>query len=197
MEEIRLKALTKRYGDITALPPVTACFPAGETTVLLGPSGCGKTTLFRLLMGLEMPTAGSISGVPENISAVFQENRLLPEFSALTNIRLVTGKRVGEEDILSLLRSLGLGDWAHKPVKELSGGMGRRVAIARALLHPTELVLMDEPFKGLDNETRGRVMALVQRYCGGKTLLLITHDPAEAVFFGGQMLQLGNTMPQG
>ena len=126
MEDIRLKALTKRYGDITALPPVTARFPAGETTVLLGPSGCGKTTLFRLLMGLERPTAGSISGVPENISAVFQENRLLPEFSALTNIWLVTGNRVGEEDILSLLKSLGLGDWAHKPVKELSGGMGRR-----------------------------------------------------------------------
>ncbi|MDD7396497.1 MAG: ATP-binding cassette domain-containing protein [Eubacteriales bacterium] len=197
MEDIRLKALTKRYGDITALPPVTARFPAEETTVLLGPSGCGKTTLFRLLMGLERPTAGSISGVPENISAVFQENRLLPEFSALTNIRLVTGNRVGEEDILSLLRSLGLGDWAHKPVKELSGGMGRRVAIARALLHPAELVLMDEPFKGLDTETRERVMALVQRCCRARTLLLITHDPAEAVFFGGQMLQLGNTMQQG
>lgn len=197
MEDIRLKALTKRYGDITALPPVTARFPAEETTVLLGPSGCGKTTLFRLLMGLERPTAGSISGVPENISAVFQENRLLPEFSALTNIRLVTGNRVGEEDILSLLRSLGLGDWAHKPVKELSGGMGRRVAIARALLHPAELVLMDEPFKGLDTETRERVMALVQRCCRARTLLLITHDPAEAVFFGGQMLRLGNTMPQG
>ena len=197
MEDIRLKALTKRYGDITALPPVTARFPAEETTVLLGPSGCGKTTLFRLLMGLERPTAGSISGVPENISAVFQENRLLPEFSALTNIRLVTGTRVGEEDILSLLRSLGLGDWAHKPVKELSGGMGRRVAIARALLHPAELVLMDEPFKGLDTETRERVMALVQRCCRARTLLLITHDPAEAVFFGGQMLQLGNTMQQG
>lgn len=197
MEDIRLKALTKRYGDITALPPVTARFPAEETTVLLGPSGCGKTTLFRLLMGLERPTAGSISGVPENISAVFQENRLLPEFSALTNIRLVTGNRVGEEDILSLLRSLGLGDWAHKPVKELSGGMGRRVAIARALLHPAELVLMDEPFKGLDTETRERVMALVQRCCRARTLLLITHDPAEAVFFGGQMLQLANTMQQG
>lgn len=197
MEDIRLKALTKRYGDITALPPVTARFPAEETTVLLGPSGCGKTTLFRLLMGLERPTAGSISGVRENISAVFQENRLLPEFSALTNIRLVTGNRVGEEDILSLLRSLGLGDWAHKPVKELSGGMGRRVAIARALLHPAELVLMDEPFKGLDTETRERVMALVQRCCRARTLLLITHDPAEAVFFGGQMLQLGNTMQQG
>lgn len=197
MEDIRLKALTKRYGDITALPPVTACFPAGETTVLLGPSGCGKTTLFRLLMGLERPTAGSISGVPENISAVFQENRLLSEFSALTNIRLVNGNRVGEEDILSLLKSLGLGDWAHKPVKELSGGMGRRVAIARALLHPAELVLMDEPFKGLDAETRERVMALVQHCCRARTLLLITHDPAEAVFFGGQMLQLGNTMPKG
>lgn len=197
MEDIRLKALTKRYGDITALPPVTARFPAEETMVLLGPSGCGKTTLFRLLMGLERPTAGSISGVPENISAVFQENRLLPEFSALTNIRLVTGNRVGEEDILSLLRSLGLGDWAHKPVKELSGGMGRRVAIARALLHPAELVLMDEPFKGLDTETRERVMVLVQRCCRARTLLLITHDPAEAVFFGGQMLQLGNTMQQG
>lgn len=191
MQDIRLKGLTKTYGAVTALAPVTAVMPAGETTCLLGPSGCGKTTLFRLLLGLETVSDGSFSGMPEGVSVVFQEDRLLPEFSAVANIKAVTGKRATEAEIEQVLGELGLVGWERRPVKELSGGMKRRVAIGRALMYPAELYMMDEPFKGLDEATKGAVMACVEARTRGKTLLVITHDEGEAAFFGGHIVRLG------
>lgn len=191
MQDIAIEGLTKGFGAVVALPPTTATFPAGEVTCILGPSGCGKTTLLRLLMGLEPPSKGSFSGMPERVSVVFQEDRLLPEFSAVGNIQAVVGKQVAEQAILEMLGALGLAGWDRTPVQALSGGMRRRVAIARALLFPAEVILMDEPFKGLDEETKERVMAVVKERTGGKTLLLVTHDPQEASFFGGNILRLG------
>lgn len=188
--EIVLDKLTKGYEAVTALPPLSARLPIGKITCVLGPSGCGKTTLFRLLMGLEMPSGGRFYGMPKEVSAVFQEDRLLPKFSAVTNIRLVTGNRVSEEEIYKVLEELGLRHWERTPAEALSGGMGRRVAIARALLYPAEAVLMDEPFKGLDEKTRERAMDCVKRRTKGKTLLLITHEEREAAYFGGNVLRL-------
>lgn len=193
--EIVLEKLTKRYDGVTALPPICARVPIGETTCVLGPSGCGKTTLFRLLMGLEMPSGGRIYGMPKSVSAVFQEDRLLPKFSAVTNIRLVTGNRVSEEEIYKVLEELGLCHWERTPAEALSGGMGRRAAIARALLYPAEAVLMDEPFKGLDEKTKEKVMDCVKRRTKEKTLLLITHEEGEAAFFGGHVLRMERACP--
>lgn len=193
--EIVLENLTKRYEAVTALPPLSARLPIGETTCVLGPSGCGKTTLFRLLMGLEMPSGGRFYGIPKSVSAVFQEDRLLPKFSAVTNIRLATGNRVTEEEIYKVLEELGLSHWEKTPAEALSGGMGRRVSIARALLYPAEAVLMDEPFKGLDEKTKERVMDCVKRRTRGKTLLLITHEEREAAVFGGHVLRMGKDRP--
>lgn len=191
MQDIVIERLTKGFGTVVGLPPTTAKFPSGEATCILGPSGCGKTTLLRLLMGLEAPSGGSFSGMPERVSVVFQEDRLLPEFSAVGNIQAVVGKQASEQAILEMLGALGLAGWERTPVRELSGGMRRRVAIARALLFPAEVILMDEPFKGLDEETKERVMTVVKERTGGKTLLLVTHDPQEASFFGGSILRLG------
>lgn len=191
MQDIVIERLTKGFGAVVALPPTTAKFPAGEATCILGPSGCGKTTLLRLLMGLEAPSGGRFLGMPERVSVVFQEDRLLPEFSAVGNIRAVVGKQISEQASFEMLGALGLAGWERTPVRELSGGMRRRVAIARALLFPAEVILMDEPFKGLDEETKERVMTVVKERTGGKTLLLVTHDPQEASFFGGNILRLG------
>lgn len=182
--------LTKSYGEKLALPPFTATVEAGEIVCLLGQSGCGKTTLLRLLLGLETPTGGTVTGLPDRISAVFQEDRLCPAFSAVTNVSLALGRQASREKIIAILTELGLGDALAKPVRELSGGMQRRVAIARSLLCPADLFVMDEPFKGLDEDTRRTVMDAVLERTRDKTLLIVTHDPEEAAYLGGRVIRM-------
>ena len=185
-----IENLTKSYGDKLALDPFSCVLEPGEIVCLLGQSGCGKTTLLRLLLGLETPTGGTVAGLPDRISAVFQEDRLCPAFSAVTNAALPLGRQVPRADVAALLRELGLGEALYKPVRELSGGMQRRVAIARSLLAPADLFLMDEPFKGLDEETRRQVMDTVLARTRGKTLLVVTHDPEEAAYLGGRIVRM-------
>ena len=182
--------ITKSYGEKLALPPFSATVEAGEIVCLLGQSGCGKTTLLRLLLGLETPTGGTVTGLPDRISAVFQEDRLCPAFSAVTNVSLALGRQVPKGEIVALLTELGLSDALRKPVRELSGGMQRRVAIARSLLAPADLFVMDEPFKGLDEDTRRTVMDTVLERTKGRTLLLVTHDPEEARYLGGRVVRM-------
>jgi len=187
---IVIENLTKSYGDKLALPPFSCTLAEGEIVCLLGQSGCGKTTLLRLLLGLETPTGGTVTGLPHRISAVFQEDRLCPAFSAVTNVSLALGRQVPKGEIVDLLTDLGLGDALKKPVRELSGGMQRRVAIARSLLASADLFLMDEPFKGLDEDTRRTVMDTVLARTKGKTLLVVTHDPEEAAYLGGRIVRM-------
>ena len=187
---IVIENLTKSYGEKLVLPPFSCAIGEGEVVCLLGQSGCGKTTLLRLLLGLEMPTGGTVTGRPDRISAVFQEDRLCPAFSAVTNVSLALGRQASKAEIEALLTQLGLGDALHKPVHELSGGMQRRVAIARSLLCPADLYLMDEPFKGLDEDTRRAVMDAVLARTKGKTLLVVTHDPEEAAYLGGRIVRM-------
>ena len=167
---IVIENLTKSYEEKLALPPFSCTLEEGEIVCLLGQSGCGKTTLLRLLLGLESPTGGTVSGLPDRISAVFQEDRLCPAFSAVTNVSLALGRQV--------------------PRTELSGGMQRRVAMARSLLSPADLYLMDEPFKGLDEDTRKVVMDAVLQRTKGRTLLLVTHDPEEASYLNGRVIRM-------
>ncbi len=187
---IVMQNLTKSYGDKLALPPFSCKVEEGETVCLLGQSGCGKTTLLRLLLGLEAPTGGSVIGLPDRISAVFQEDRLCPSFSAVTNVSLALGRQASRETIVALLTKLGLDGALAKPVRALSGGMQRRVAIARSLLCPADLYIMDEPFKGLDEDTRKTVMDTVLAETKGKTLLVVTHDSEEAAYLGGRVVRM-------
>lgn len=177
-----LTDVTKRYGGETVLEKVSRRLEG--TTVLMGPSGRGKTTLARLLLGLEQPDSGSLVA-DGRIVAQFQEDRLCGQLSAVGNVALCC-PQLGREQIEAALEELGLceEDWA-KPARQLSGGQARRVALARALLAPAEGVILDEPFKGLDEETRQRAMDWVHRALNGRWLLLITHDEQEAGAFGG------------
>lgn len=187
--DIVLSGVSKAFDGQQVLTDFSARLPEGETTVLMGPSGCGKTTLLLLLLGLLSPDAGTISGLPGRISAVFQEDRLCEDFSALSNAALAL-PRGERKKAAALLTRLGLGEALQQPVRSLSGGMKRRVAIARGLAADCPLLLMDEPFKGLDEATRGRVMEVVREETAGKTLLIVTHDPEEAAYWGGQLLTL-------
>jgi NitT/TauT family transport system ATP-binding protein len=188
---MKLENVKKRYGNKVVLEDITLEIFPGQTTCLMGPSGGGKTTLARLLLGLERPDGGRIVGNEGVKSAVSQEDRLCEGLTAVENVRLVREK--GEEaDAIALLAALGLSGHEEKPVRELSGGMRRRVAIARALFAEFDLLVLDEAFTGLDEDTKASVLAFVKEKCRGKTTLCITHDADVAKTLGDRLLLLEN-----
>lgn len=190
--DLILKDLTKSYGGHLVLNRFSHTFPRGRITAVEGRSGCGKTTLLRLIAGLELPDGGSITGVPEGgIAMMFQEDRLPPQLTAAGCLKAVLKRSEGlDAKIDAALRALGLGDDLDKPVREFSGGMKRRVALARALLYPSNLVLLDEPFKGLDAATRKAAVEFARPLLAGRTTLLVTHDPEDADAFDAQRLAM-------
>ncbi len=177
---IILEQVTKSFGGQQVLKSVSYQLADGSRTALMAASGEGKTTLLSIIAGLQKPDSGSVQGVPGRISMVFQENRLLEREDALTNLRVVCGTRFKEAELISELLQIGITEAVGKRVAEFSGGMKRRVAIARAMLAEAELVLMDEPFYGLDAGRKVQVMEYVRKRAAGKTLLFATHVPEEA-----------------
>lgn len=166
-------------GEKTILSNISAVLPGSGVVAVLGPSGSGKTTLMMLFAGLLSPAAGSFRGMEnKRIAIVFQEDRLLPWFSAKENVALADGVRSVEE-CLALVELTGSGD---KKPRALSGGMQRRVAIARALRFGGDALVLDEPFKGLDAELRERI---AKRLAAHFPLIVIaTHDEREAALLG-------------
>ena len=151
-----------------------------DSTLIAAPPGGGKTTLLRCIAGLEMPDSGTVTGVPERLGFVFQEDRLCPQLDAVENVRLVTGRAMSRPDIEAHLRELGLADCLHQRAAELSGGQRRRVSIARALAKNPKLLLCDEPTGALDYKTGKQVLGLLQETCRktGRTVIVITHNTA-------------------
>ncbi len=168
--------------------------PEGQITCLLGRSGVGKTTLLKSL-------AGILSASPKThplkpVTYHPQQDCLLPWCSALENVlfaarlkarRITKGQRT---TALTLLEKVGLADYAHHRPAQLSGGMRQRVALARTLFQDTPLVLMDEPFSALDYTTRTELHILTKRLLQNKTVLVVTHDPFEALTLGTHFLML-------
>jgi len=189
--QITLHAISKRFGDHVVLDGIGLLLAPGSVTALTGPNGVGKTTVARLLLGLETPDAGTIDGLLGlRRSAVFQEDRLCAHLDAVANVRLVLDRerRDTAEQELALV---GIeGEDATKPVRDLSGGQRRRVAIARALAAKSDLVILDEPFTGLDAETKPAVMAYVRERINGRTAVLISHDPGEVEFLGARVVRM-------
>ena len=186
---ILIDHISKSYGETVVFRDFSARLPLGETSVITGVSGSGKTTLLRLILGLEMPDEGAITGVPARRAAVFQEDRLCPQLTALENVLLIAGRK-REREARDTLARLGLGKSLAVPAAELSGGMRRRCALARALCAKFDLLALDEPFKGLDEANRRAAMDAVHALPCDKTVLLVTHDAAEAEFFGGNRLSV-------
>ena len=188
MPDILISGLHKTYTDKQVLRDYSAVFPAGQCTCIMGDSGVGKTTLFRILMGLTDADAGSISGV-EGLkpSAVFQENRLCESLNAVANVRFACGNAVTGKRIRSQLTALGLENSMYQPVRELSGGMRRRVAIVRAIAAGGDILYLDEPLKGLDEQNKETVVAYIRNHANGRTILMVTHNADEVERMGGRL----------
>lgn len=163
------------YGNAPVLKDVTHTFYEGGTTVITGASGSGKTTLLHLLCGLKKPTGGTVKNDYTRTSVIFQEPRLFPWMSALDNVITVCGD---EARARFYLQALFPDDSTvtNKHPAELSGGMKQRVSIARALAYDPDLLLLDEPFRGLDAETKKITANVIFTAMRGKTCILITHD---------------------
>jgi iron(III) transport system ATP-binding protein len=194
---LRTLALTKHFGDVTAVDAVDLDVRLGEFLAVLGPSGCGKTTLLRLVAGFERPDGGGIeidgravagprrNLAPEErrIGMVFQESALFPHLDVAGNIAFGLGRRGREGRVAELVALVGLAGLQRRMPHELSGGQQQRVALARALAPHPALILLDEPFSGLDATLRAQLRVDVREILrsAGATALFVTHDQAEAL----------------
>ena len=178
--DLILQKLSKSYHGQVVFSDLSLALSPGNAYCLMAPSGTGKTTLFRILMGLETPDSGTIDGLKNlKISAVFQEDRLLPGLDAMENLRFVLGPDMDNDAAAAQLRVLGLDPSPGQCVRSWSGGMRRRLALARALLAPADALALDEPFTGLDTENRQRAAACIAQAAERMPVLLVTHDPLD------------------
>lgn len=190
-KKITVSNLTKSFDGRTIFRDVTLTFCSGEISCLMGPSGAGKTTLFRILLGLEQPDGGTVDkGESTRFSAVFQENRLCETFSPLENVLMVFPKAAKDvrEAVKNDLCRLLPEESIYRPVSTLSGGMKRRVAICRALAVPFDAVLMDEPFTGLDEDTKRHVIEFVKEKTAGRLAVISTHQEEDVPLLGGRLI---------
>lgn len=185
---IVLENVCKSYLGSCVLSDFSHEFADGSISCIMGESGVGKTTLARILLGLESADSGNIYGVPDRTSAVFQEDRLCEDFLAEANVRICCNRT--REEITRCFSQLCLEEKEikNKRVRELSGGMKRRVAIARAILRDADLYVFDEPFKGLDSETRRKVAQYILSSLRGKTMIFISHSVEEAELLGAEIV---------
>ena len=189
--DIIIKNLCKSFGEKQVLKDVNAVIKEKRTTCLMGQSGVGKTTLLNIMMGLEKADSGVIENLPKLKSAVFQENRLCESFSVITNIKMANGS-LSDDTIMEHLKAVGLENEAKSKVSTLSGGMKRRVALVRAILALKDVLFLDEPFKGLDEETLATVQNYLYQNTKGLTVVMVTHQAEDAKALGAEILYLKN-----
>ena len=187
---LTIEHLTKQFGEKTLFWDL--CLTVDGPAVLWAPSGWGKTTLLRILMGLDTPTAGRVRGVGR-AAAVFQEDRLCPQLTALQNVTLVLpgSEKQYKEQIGAEFQQLGMDAAALAlPAARLSGGQKRRTALLRALWAPSDTLLLDEPFTGMDPDTLAAAAALLRTRCGTEPVLLATHDREAIRLLGWPVIEL-------
>ncbi|MDR1799587.1 MAG: ATP-binding cassette domain-containing protein [Bifidobacteriaceae bacterium] len=191
---IALRGVGFAFGGQSVIGQVSVTVPSGGLLLVTGANGSGKTTLLRLVLGLLRPQTGTVEGVAgRRLAAVFQEDRLAPGLTAQANVRLVLrGRRRGSGEpsggaaflVRETLLAAGLdADAIGRPVRHLSGGQRRRVCLVRALAAVADgasLVVLDEPFSGIDREGLPELIALAGRHLAGRDVVLVSHEPPGA-----------------
>ena len=206
---VRFESVTKRYGDVTALKPLTLDIQPGTLCTLLGPSGCGKTTTLRLIAGLESATEGRIliggqdvthlSATYRRVSMVFQSYALFPHMTVAENVAYgLTVKRMPKAEAYQKaeqgLELVGLKGFGNRLPSELSGGQQQRVAVARAIVLEPEVLLLDEPLSNLDAKLRRHVREEIRQIQQrlGLTAVYVTHDQEEAMAVSDRIIVMKN-----
>lgn len=194
IELIELKNIVKKYDNLIVFDQLNLQLRSNCTTAIMGKSGRGKTTLLRLLLNLEKPDSGEILGIESKLlSAVFQEDRLIDNLTIYQNICLPHMHKhsiPSKSEVSSALAALDIDTDIDKKVNELSGGMKRRVSIIRAIMSLYDILILDEPFKGLDVKTKEITMQYVKSNTENKTVLLVTHDRTEIDFIGCKVIEI-------
>lgn len=194
MKAIELKKINMSYGDTCVLDNITFDIEEKHITCIVGPSGCGKSTILNILSGRFKPDGGNIINLEgKKISYVFQKPRLIPWLSIVKNMEFVLGKTKEDNEKISYwLNLVELSGYEDAYPSKLSGGMEQRAALARAFMVQSELLLMDEPFKGLDEPLKLRMLNLVHRRWkeSQKTIVFVTHDIREALLLGDKIIVL-------
>ncbi len=216
MVSIRIRGLTKRFGETVALQGLDLDIEAGELFFLLGPSGCGKTTLLRAIAGFHLPEEGRIHFDDDDVTQVpphkrktammFQSYALWPHLNVFRNVAFgLEEQKVPKPEIRTrvqqALEMVKMGDYAHRKINQLSGGQQQRVALARALVVRPRCLMLDEPLSNLDAKLRIEMRTEIRRICKefGLTAIYVTHDQKEAlsiadrmaILDGGRIIQIG------
>ena len=216
MVSIRIRGLSKHFGETIALQNLDLDIKAGELFFLLGPSGCGKTTLLRTIAGFHLPTAGTVFFDEDDVTSLpphkretammFQSYALWPHLNVYRNVafgleeRKVPKKEIRER-VTEALEMVKMGDYAQRKINQLSGGQQQRVALARSLVVRPRCLMLDEPLSNLDAKLRIEMRGEIRRICKefGLTAIYVTHDQKEAlsiadrmaILDGGKIAQIG------
>ena len=203
MSMYAVRNISKGYNELKVLDEITIEFEEFKTTAILGPSGCGKTTLLNIVSGIDQPDSGKVEGFQyEKLSFVFQEDRLIPWRTVGDNIRFVLKGKMDKEKmewtVKRYLGQVGLEEYVNYYPKKLSGGMKQRIGMLRAFAYPSDILLMDEPFRSLDIANKRASMDFLKELiaCEMRTCILVTHDLDEAVELGDRIVILSDEPTQ-
>lgn len=179
-KEIIFENVSVNFNEKEVLKDINLTIKQGEVIGIMGASGIGKTTFVKILLGLLKPTLGKVYGL-ENLqfSAVFQEDRLCENFDAITNVKMVLPSDITTDQVEKEFLKVLLTDYKGTSVSKLSGGMKRRVAIVRAVMAQSDVIILDEPLKGLDEALKEKVLSYLKESLSERTVILVTHDKAE------------------